>query len=153
MLRVKRMHTACIVTLVISFTLSLTLWRCLTKMMEGGQNRRDFSFVFCRTRAQSPDLPHAKWSPPAASYDSQLQLLLRAVNVFGWLCHQKLNEHAPTDRITCGIMLDLVALADTWACKVCTLEQPPFSTYNSIDTKTISCLASITTYNQHRLQH
>ena len=94
---------------------TLTLWRCFNKD-DGGSGAKTgekFSNLLSRTLAESPDISHAKRSPLAASHDGQLLLftvLFRVVNAFGWIRHQKLNKHAPTDRLACWILLDLVAL-------------------------------------------
>ena len=51
------------------------LWRCSTKKMGGGQNRREiFNCIVAQRPGLAPDLPHAKRSPPAAGHDSQLLL-------------------------------------------------------------------------------
>ena len=83
-----------------------------TKMMEGGQNRREIFIFCCRapTRARSPDLLHAKRKPTGGKPRQSAtppHSILRAVYIFGWLRHKKLNEHAPT---ACWILLDMGGL-------------------------------------------
>ena len=100
---------------ILSISITLTQWRCFNE--DDGRGPKPATiFLFCFV-AHRPGLDpgssacQVKPTPVKPRQSATpARSILRAVYVFGWLRHQKLNEHAPTDRPACWIWLDMGGL-------------------------------------------